>query len=65
MKNGTNQGFDQHYNAQVAVTQDSFLIVATTLSNHPTDYGEALPTLDADRPGGWQTPRGRLGQWFL
>lgn len=47
MKNGTNQGFDQHYNAQVAVTQDSFLIVATTLSNHPTDSGEALPTLDA------------------
>jgi hypothetical protein len=47
MKNGTNQGFDQHYNAQVAVTQDSFLIVATTLSNHPTDYGEALPTVDA------------------
>jgi transposase len=50
MKNGTNQGFDQHYNAQVAVTQDSFLIVATTLSNHPTDYGEALPTLDAIAP---------------
>lgn len=50
MKNGTNQGFDQHYNAQVAVTQDSFLIVATRLSNHPTDYGEALPTLDAIAP---------------
>jgi transposase len=50
MKNGTNQGFDQHYNAQVAVTQDSFLIVAHTLSNHPTDYGEALPTLDAIAP---------------
>ena len=50
MKNGTNQGFDQHYNAQVAVTQDSFLIVATTLSNHPTDYGEALPTVDAIAP---------------
>jgi hypothetical protein len=47
MKNGTNQGFDQHYNAQVAVTQDSFLVVAHTLSNHPTDYAEALPTLDA------------------
>jgi len=50
MKNSTDQGFDQHYNAQVAVTQDNFLIVATTLSNHPTDYGEALPTLDAISP---------------
>lgn len=50
MKNGTNQGFDQHYNVQVAVTQDSFLIVANTLSNHATDYGEALPTLDAIAP---------------
>ncbi|MBI3242827.1 MAG: transposase [Chloroflexi bacterium] len=50
MKNSTNQGFDQHYNAQVAVTQDSFLIVANTLSNHPPDDGEALPTLDAIAP---------------
>ena len=50
MKNGTNQGFDQHYNAQLAVTQDSFLIVASTLSNHPNDSGEALPTLDAIAP---------------
>lgn len=50
MKNSTDQGFDQHYNAQVAVTQDNFLIVATTLSNHPTDDGEALPTLDAISP---------------
>jgi len=50
MKNSTNEGFDQHYNAQVAVTQDSGLIVAATLSNHPTDYGEALPTLDAIAP---------------
>lgn len=50
MKNGTNEAFDQHYNAQVAVTQDSFLIVANTLSNHPTDFGEALPTLDAIAP---------------
>ena len=47
MKNSANSGFDQHYNAQVAVDQDSFLIVANTLSNHPTDRNEALPTLDA------------------
>jgi len=47
MKNSTNQGVDQHYNAQAAVDQDSLLIVANTLSNHPNDYGEAIPTLDA------------------
>lgn len=47
MKNSTNDGYDQHYNAQVAVTQDSMLIVATSLSNHPNDKQEAQPTLAA------------------
>jgi len=47
MKNSTNKGVDQHYNTQVAVDQGSFLIVANTLSNHPNDKGEAIPTLDA------------------
>ncbi len=47
MKNSTNQGYDQHYNVQVAVTQNSMLIVATSLSNHPNDKQEAEPTLDA------------------
>lgn len=47
MKNSNNKGFDQHYNVQVAVDQDSFLIVANTLSDHPTDRNEAIPTLDA------------------
>jgi transposase len=47
MKNSTNDGFDQHYNAQVAVDQESYLIVANTLSNHVTDQAEAIPTLDA------------------
>ncbi len=47
MKNSTNKGFDQHYNAQVAVDQESFLIVANTLSNHPNDYAQMEPTLDA------------------
>jgi transposase len=50
MKNSNNKGFDQHYNVQVAVEQDSFLIVANTLSNHPTDRNEAIPTLDAIPP---------------
>ena len=47
MKNSTNDGFDQHYNVQVAVEQESFLIVSNTLSNHVTDQYEAIPTLDA------------------
>ena len=50
MKNSTNAGFDQHYNAQAAVEQNSFLIVANGLSNHPNDQAEALPTLDALAP---------------
>ncbi len=50
MKNSTNNGYDQHYNAQVAVTQDTMLIVATSLSNHPNDKREAEPTLDALSP---------------
>jgi len=47
MKNSTNAGFDQHYNAQLAVEQESFLIIANTLSNHANDQNEAIPTLDA------------------
>lgn len=47
MKNSTNAGFDQHYNVQVAVEQDSLLIVGNTLSHQPVDTYEALPTVDA------------------
>ena len=47
MKNSTDEGFDQHYNAQVAVDQASLLIVATSLSNHPNDKKEAQPTVAA------------------
>jgi transposase len=47
MKNSTNKGFDQHYNVQVAVCQDCRLIVGTTVSNHASDRGEAIPTVDA------------------
>jgi len=47
MKNSTNDGVDQHYNAQAATDQESLLIVAHTLSNHPNDKQEAVPTLDA------------------
>jgi len=47
MKNSTNDGFDQHYNAQVATDQSSLLIVAHSLSNHANDQAEVEPTLDA------------------
>jgi transposase len=50
MKNSTNAGFDQHYNVQVAVAQESLLIVAPSLSNHPNDRQEVEPTLDALSP---------------
>jgi transposase len=50
MKNSTNDGFDQHYNVQAAVDQNSLLIVSTSLSNHPNDKREAEPTLDALSP---------------
>jgi len=65
MKNSTNNGFDQHYNAQAAVDQESILIVATALSNHPNDKQEAEPTLEALSPQLGQPPAGALdnGYW--
>jgi len=47
MKNSTDQGFDQHYNVQVAVDHESRLVVGYSMSNHPTDREEAVPTVDA------------------
>lgn len=50
MKNSTNGGFDQHYNVQVAVEQENLFIVGNSLSNHPVDTYEAIPTVDAIPP---------------
>jgi hypothetical protein len=47
MKNSTDGGFNQHYNVQVAVDQDNLFVVGNTLSNHPVDTYEAIPTVDA------------------
>lgn len=47
MKNSSNEGVDQHYHVQAATDQESLLIVAHGLSNHPNDKQEALPTLEA------------------
>jgi transposase len=51
MKNSNNEGVDQHYNVQAATDQNSLLIVAQALSNHPNDKQEATPTLAAIAPG--------------
>lgn len=50
MKNSANDGFDQHYNVQAVVDQNSLLIVAPALSNHPNDKQEAEPAVDAIPP---------------
>ncbi len=50
MKNSTDKGFDQHYNAQVAVDQASLLIVGHALSNPANDQAEVVPTVDAIPP---------------
>ncbi len=65
MKNSQNQGFDQHYNAQAAVDQVSLLIVATTLSNHPNDQREALPTVEAIAPQLGQPQRAALDAGYF
>jgi hypothetical protein len=46
MQNSTNDGFDQHDNAQVATDQDRLLLVAHSLCNHANDQAEVAPTLD-------------------
>ena len=46
MKNSTNTGVDQHYNAQVTVEHDSRLIVGCDLSNQPADTDQAGPCFD-------------------
>lgn len=55
MKCSNNGGFEQAYNAQIAVDQDTLLIVAHALSNHPNDKAEATPTL-ASLPATFGTP---------
>lgn len=47
MKNSTNDGFDQHYNTQVAVDQASLLIVAHAVSQAANDKQQAVPTVEA------------------
>jgi transposase len=50
MKHSSTEGFEQDYNAQIAVDQASLLIVGESLSNHPNDQQEVEPTLDSIPP---------------
>ena len=50
MKHRSTEGFEQDYNAQIAVDHASLLIVGESLSNHPTDQHEVEPTLDSIPP---------------
>jgi transposase len=65
MKNSRDQGFDQHYNAQMAVDQASRLIVGVSLSNHPNDQAEAAPTLDSLPPALGTPPGAALDCGFF
>lgn len=65
MKNGNNKSFDQHYNAQAAVAQESLFIVAATLSNHPSDRQQAIPTLDAISPQVGKPERAALDNGYF
>lgn len=65
MKNSQNAGYDQHYNAQVAVDQASRLIVGISLSNHPNDQAEAEPTLNSMAPALGTPPGAALDNGFF
>lgn len=65
MKNASNRGFDQHYNAQVTVSHQSLLVVATHGSNHPNDQLDALPTVDGIDPRLGQPKRAALDNGYF
>ena len=65
MKNSNNAGFEQAYNVQAAVEQDSLLIVACALSNHPNDKAEAEPTLAGLAPELGTPPAAALDNGFF
>jgi len=60
MKNSSDQGFDQAYNVQTVVDQETLLIVGNRVTNHPNDKQEAIPTLEAV-PAAVGTPQAAAG----
>ena len=65
MKCSSSAGFEQAYNVQVAVDQDSLFIVACALSNHPNDKAEAEATLAALPPELGQPTAAALDNGFF
>ena len=65
MKHRSTEGFEQDYNAQLAVDQASLLIVGESLSNHPNDQHEAEPTLDAIPPAVGPAAAGAMDNGFF
>ncbi len=52
----TNDGFQQCYNAQASVDEDSQLIVATSLNNQAADTRQLLPIIEATQQNTGLTP---------
>lgn len=65
MKNSRDGGFDQHYNAQLAVNQQALLIVSYHVSAHANDQLDALPTIDAMAPQLGKPKRVALDSGYL
>ena len=68
MKCSSSAGFEQAYNVQVAVDQDSLFIVACALSNHPNDKDYASYCTSLARSDGISVNRRRLASlrpWHL
>jgi transposase len=65
MKHRSTEGFEQDYNAQIAVDQASLLIVGESLSNHPNDQHEVEPTLDAIPPAVGPPSAGAMDNGFF
>jgi hypothetical protein len=65
MKNPTDAGFEQDYNVQLAVDQQSLLIVGAALSNHPNDTQEAEALLAAIPPAVGTPPAAALDTGYF
>lgn len=53
----TTNGFDQCYNAQLAVDESSQMIVVATLTNNAADSGQLIPVLDEVQATQESTPK--------
>jgi len=56
----TTAGYDQCYNGQIAVDEDSQLIVATGLTNNATDIAQLIPLLDGVKANLGSSPQDLL-----